>query len=111
MALLKKVRASTLMETLVATVLIVIIFMLSSLILNNLFSYTIKSDVSQIETYLNELEYLHETENLQLPYYYDLDEWEVSVEREIQDNKAFIEFEAVNEKMDKKLLRKRFEHN
>ena len=37
MALLKKIKAATLMETLVATVLIFVVFIMASAILNNLF--------------------------------------------------------------------------
>jgi len=111
MAILKKVRASTLIETLVSTVLIVIIFMLSSLILNSLFSNTIKNDFSQIETYMNELEYRYETENLQLPYYDDYNEWNISVQNIAENDGALVEFEAVNSKMNKTLLRTRLEHN
>ena len=37
MVVLKKIKASTLMETLVATVLIIVVFMAASMILNNMF--------------------------------------------------------------------------
>ena len=44
MAVLKKIKASTLMETLIATVLVVVTFLLASMILNNLVSNAIQSD-------------------------------------------------------------------
>ena len=63
MVILKKIKASTLMETLVASVLIVVVFMISSMILNNLFSNTIKSNTRAIEAHINELQYLYINEN------------------------------------------------
>ncbi|GAA3614532.1 hypothetical protein Q4Q39_02680 [Flavivirga amylovorans] len=101
MVILKKIRASTLMETLVATVLIVVVFMISSMILNNLFSNTIKNNTRTIDTHLNELEYLYINEQLEIPYQDDFNNWEVSITeyKENQSNK--IEFEAINRTINK----------
>jgi hypothetical protein len=64
MVILKKIKASTLMETLVATVLIIIVFIIASMILNNLFFNTIKNNTTQIDAHLNELQYLYINEKL-----------------------------------------------
>ena len=69
------------METLVATVLIVLIFMLASMILNNLFSNTIKNNTQAIDNHLNELQYLHQNEQLQLPYTEVFQNWNISIEK------------------------------
>ncbi len=53
MVVLKKIKAFTLMETLVATVLIVIVFMISSMLLNNLFYNSIKDNTIAIDAHLN----------------------------------------------------------
>lgn len=96
MVILKKIKASTLMETLVASVLIVIVFMISSMILNNMFSNTIRSNTRTIDAYMNELQYLYKNEMLKLPYYDDIDYWtiEVKVIKEQQTPKVL--FEAIN---------------
>ena len=78
MAVLNKIKASTLIETLVATVLIVIIFMVSSMVLNNLFSNNIKFNTQKIENELNELEYAIQTKQIKLPYTTDYNDWQVS---------------------------------
>ncbi len=78
MVILKKVRASTLMETLVATVLIVIIFIVSSLVLNNIFSNSVKFNTQKIENELNELEYAVQREQIKLPYTTSYENWNVS---------------------------------
>ncbi|TXD83445.1 hypothetical protein ESY86_09570 [Subsaximicrobium wynnwilliamsii] len=101
MALLKKIKASTLMETLVATVLIVIIFMLSSMILNTIFSSSIKNNTQSISTYLNELHYLQKHKKIELPYYEDFENWRISIVKFSEDNKKSLEFEAVNSETEK----------
>ncbi|WP_431160672.1 hypothetical protein [Flagellimonas beolgyonensis] len=80
MAQLRKIKASTLMETLVATVLIVIVFMMASMTLNALFANTVANNTHEVEQELLFLRYLYENGQLQLPYYDELRDWEVIVE-------------------------------
>ncbi|WP_418639277.1 hypothetical protein [Winogradskyella sp.] len=80
MAVLKKIKASTLMETLIATVLIMVIFTVVSLILNNLFSNSIKKNTRAITAKLNEIEYLYINDKIVLPYYDDYESWMISIE-------------------------------
>lgn len=79
MVVLKKIRASTLMETLVATVLIVVVFMMASLILNNTFSGYIKNNKHQLNNYIYELEYLYVSNKINLPYNSEYKEWSISI--------------------------------
>lgn len=110
MVILKKVRASTLMETLVATVLIVVAFMIASMILNNLFSNTIKSNTQEINTYLNELQYFFFNNELQLPYYDDYKTWEVSINKsQYTENKNMVLFKAINKETKQHITRHVFE--
>ena len=96
MVVLKKIKASTLMETLVATVLVVIIFLVSSMILNNIFSNTIKNNTRAIKAHLNELQYLHKNDRLQLPVQEEFGEWRINVTEFSENNKIKIELEAIN---------------
>ncbi|MGX1931300.1 hypothetical protein [Flagellimonas sp. 2504JD4-2] len=81
MALLRKrITASTLMETMVATVLIVVIFMLSSLILNNLFAAQVRGNLQAVNTHLDEVEYLYSNGKLSFPYYDEWEDWSISIE-------------------------------
>lgn len=75
----KRVKAATLMETLVATVLIVVIFMVTSLILNNLFAGMVKGNTREIETRLDKLEYKLKNNTLKLPYSETFGAWDISV--------------------------------
>ncbi|MEM1003022.1 MAG: hypothetical protein AAGH46_10280, partial [Bacteroidota bacterium] len=63
------------METLIATILIMVIFMLSSLILNNLFSNAIKNDTRGITAKLNQLEYECLNDEILAPYEDEYDKW------------------------------------
>ncbi len=105
MVILKKIKASTLMETLVATVLIVIIFMISSLILNNLFSNSIKNNTRDIESHLSELQYLYENDKLEIPYNEDFKEWQILVVNYKENNILIVEFEATNRNTSKIILK------
>lgn len=96
MAVLKKIKASTLMETLVASVLIVVIFMMSSMILNNLFSNSVKNNTRAIDAHLNELQYLYINEKLSLPYQDGLGSWNITVEPHKSGNEKKAVMEAIN---------------
>ena len=93
------------METLVATVLIVVVFMLASLILNNVFSKTIKNNTNAIEAQLNELRYLQWHNQLEIPYYDDFGVWQISIEKLTNNNLNTIEFEAVNDETNTTILK------
>lgn len=109
MVVLRKIKASTLMETLVATVLIIIIFILASFILNNVFSNTIKHKTRSVDAYLNELQYLYDNEKLELPHQETIDDWEIIVDEYAEGNVTIIEFEANNTKTNKVILKQRIE--
>ena len=96
MALLKKIKASTLMETLVATVLIVVIFMISSMIMNNLLLNNVKQNTELAEERLNALEYQLKNDGFKLPYYEDFESWEISVFEEEHGSNSIITLEAEN---------------
>lgn len=96
-----RVKGSTLMETLIATVLIILIFMIASMILNNLFSNSIKNNTRAIENHLNELQYLQQHQQLQLPYTETYENWDITIDRFKENNVFFVEYEATNSKTNK----------
>ncbi|AOR27525.1 hypothetical protein FORMB_04710 [Formosa sp. Hel1_33_131] len=96
MAVLKKIKASTLMETLIATVLVVITFLLASMILNNLVSNAVTSNTMAIDTHLIELQYLQQHQQLEMPYSERFQNWSISVERLVEYNEPLIVFEATD---------------
>lgn len=79
MDVLKKVKAATLIETLTASVLIIIVFMVASLSFNNIFTNHTKRDRGVIENRVKELQYLLIHEQIQLPYVEDFGNWEIEM--------------------------------
>jgi len=79
MVVLKKIKASTLMETMVATVLIVVIFMIASMLLNSVFKSTNNRMQQPIIEKMNTLEYQHANELIKLPYYEEWKEWDIEM--------------------------------
>lgn len=80
MALLKKkTNAASLVEVLVASVLIIIVFTISSLTINNLFKGSYRSNQLAVESKLNELAYLYLNSKLKLPFYESYKSGEIEV--------------------------------
>lgn len=103
MALLKRIKASTLMETLVATVLIVIVFMMASMTLNALFANTVVNNTHEVEQELLFLRYRYENGQLQLPYYDELGDWEIMVEAKDWNSENQVIFSAEHVSTQKKV--------
>jgi len=93
------------METLVATVLIVIIFMISSMLLNNIFSNSIKGKSHFVTERLHQLKYKFRNENLKLPHYENVNEWEFSIHPEMKEGINVLIFKAENSFTQKSITR------
>lgn len=85
------------METLVATVLIVIVFMVASMVLNSLFSGSITQNDEPIRQELLQLQYQYEYGKLQLPHYDEMGPWHIEVRNEVWKSSHQINFSAVHE--------------
>jgi len=102
MVILKKIRAATLIETLTASVLIIIVFMIASLSFNNIFTNHIKRDQSAINNRTKELEYLLIHEQIQLPYTDDFGAWEIEITADT--DKATIRYSQDTDTYEKELI-------
>ena len=98
------------METLVATVLLMLVFMVTSLIMNTLFGNALKYDTDPVVTYMNTLEYRYYQQQLQLPYTETYQDWEIRVFNHTQDNIMCITFEAVHLQHHKTVTKTRIAH-
>ena len=107
MVVLRKIVASTLMETLVATVLIVLVFMTASLVLNGLFAVGARFKEHEVEQELLRLEYLHQNHLLPLPYSDDMGEWKVEVAITEWKGTEQVHFKASHESGEKEIIHKR----
>ena len=81
MDVLKKIRAATLTEALVAAAIIMTIFLIASMSLNNVFQNTSKKNKANFENRLREVTYLVKNAQITLPFYEENTEWEIAIER------------------------------
>jgi hypothetical protein len=107
MVILKKIKSATLVEVIVASVLIVIIFMIASLVLNNLVWNTFSKNTHPIDNRLNELEYEIQNNLIKLPYQESFKGWDIAIKTEKTDSKEELLILAINEKNNKEVSRKR----
>ncbi len=104
MVVLKRITASTLMETLVATILIVVVFMLSSMLLNSLFANAVTENDKTIKQELLLLQYQYEYDRLPLPYYDEQGPWQIEVHQESWNSQTKTVFVAVHSTSQKEIL-------
>ncbi|MDC6364013.1 MULTISPECIES: hypothetical protein [Flavobacteriaceae] len=103
MALLKRVKSSTLMETLVATVLIVVVFMVASMVLNSVFVGNASRNDDEVRQELMKLQYLHDHDKLVVPYYDELGLWSLEVKKETGKSVDQMIFSAVHNETAKEI--------
>lgn len=89
MALLKKIRAATLLETIIASVIVLIIFTIGSLSLNNVFHSVIKHNTSPFENRIKEVTYFAKNKALLIPFYEETLEWDIIIEK--RETKLYLE--------------------
>ena len=92
----KKVHASTLVEVLVASVLIIVIFSMASLTLNTLFKSSVNANTLVIENELNKLYYLYQHEKIDNNYTADFNHWELSILKQKEDTFSSMVLQAKN---------------
>ncbi|MEP3208639.1 MAG: hypothetical protein ABJN95_05595 [Maribacter sp.] len=103
MALLKKIKGSTLMETMVATVLIVVLFLMASMLLNSIFASTIKDDTQNVSARISELEYQYQHGLIALPHYETYNDWEISFEIENMEHEESPRVKAIHSQTKKEI--------
>jgi hypothetical protein len=107
MVVLKKVKSETLVEVIVASILVVILFMIASLVLNNLVLNTFSKNTHPVENRLNELEYELQNGLVKLPYQENYKGWDIAITTEKKDSKTELHILATNEKNTKEIARQR----
>ncbi|KAA3624121.1 MAG: hypothetical protein DWP94_04330 [Flavobacterium sp.] len=92
MVVLKKLKAATLVESLVASAIILIVFVIASLSLNNVFAGTVNNDDFKFNNRVNELVYLAKHNKISIPFYEETTLWDVQIQRVNGD----LKFEAIS---------------
>lgn len=81
MALLSKLKAASLVETMIASVIIVTVFMVASFSINNVLLNSINSENTLLKSRLDEISYFALHNKLALPYYEEGLYWKISGKR------------------------------
>ncbi len=103
--LIYKLKASSLIETLVATVIILAVFIAASLVLNNVFRNLSNNDTYAIENELEFLQYQYSNNRISLPYSTSYKEYEINVYEDV-DSLRFVYYEAITVDGEKTIVKK-----
>lgn len=103
MVILRKVKSATLIETLIATVLIVIVFLLATMIINTVFFNTFHQKKEVVVNRLDELEYNCINQSLKLPYQEEYENWTIQIRK--KDNLKELKIIATNKTTGKEIER------
>ena len=106
MVILKKLKASSLNEVLVATTIIVVVFGIAMAILSNLLRNISLRNTYEQNTVLNELMYQYQNERLKVPYTISDGKYKVDVVQEKKLNNTWISFEITSKRSNKKMIKK-----
>ena len=82
----KKIKGSSLVETLVATVIIVIVFGIASITLFNLMRSSVNSNTTVISNELHKLKYLYVHNQITIEDTYKIKNWNISLESNPSDS-------------------------
>lgn len=81
MAVLKKIKGESLIGSIAATVIVMSIFVISSLVIKNVLFSTSKKDTSVMYIRIDELGYFASHGAIKLPYFEVEPKWEISIEK------------------------------
>lgn len=98
----KKVKASSLLEVLVATLIIMATLTISIVILNNLMSNAVKNSTKFVDTELQKLHYQYRQNLITFPYTSEENDWLISIEKEKNVKVPAVLFEAIHKTSQKK---------
>ncbi len=80
MVVLKKIKAATLVETLVASAILVIIFLIASLSINNVFKNTVANNDFELNNRIKEITYQAKNKKVNIPYLEETQRWKITLE-------------------------------
>lgn len=106
MVVLKKVKASSLNEVLVATIIIVVVFGIAMGILSNLLKNISVRDTYNQNSVVNELMYQYQSKKLKVPYYFNDGKYDIAVVKEENTGIDWISFEVRSKRTNKTLSKK-----
>lgn len=80
MVVLTKIKAATLVETIVASAIIVVIFLIASLSINNVFKNTVANNDFELNNRIKEITYLAKNKKINFPYLEETPRWIITID-------------------------------
>lgn len=106
MVILKKIKASSLNEVIIATIVIVLVFGIAIAILNNIMQNTIRKNTKAANSKLSEIVYQYQHALIKLPYSNDEGDWLIHISKQNNNNLNEVEFEITSKKTNTTVSRK-----
>lgn len=106
--LLKKIKASSLTEVIVATTILLTVFAIAIFTLNNIMLSSVKKDTQAMETQIEKLIYQFKNQQLKVPTSYTEDDFVITIEKLNQNEQQFITFSITNSITKKSVTKKQF---
>ncbi|MGY0407930.1 MAG: hypothetical protein ACWIPJ_06200 [Polaribacter sp.] len=102
----RKFKASSLTEILIATIILVLIFAISLVTLNNIMMSSVRKDTQTMETKVEKLIYQYKNKQLKIPVSYTEGKFTISIRKIAQNEIQFIEFSITNSNSKKTISKK-----
>jgi oligoribonuclease (3'-5' exoribonuclease) len=101
----KKVKASSITETIAATSIIIIVFTIAIFSINNILKNSIENDTSAIEREIEKLTYQSRYKKIETPNVLDLEKWVIQISKTKKEGVRLLSFEAINKSSKKKVTK------
>lgn len=101
-----KVKASSLVETIVATIIITIVFAIATISVTRVLKQSVDSSTHFIDTELQKLTYLQMHGQLKVPDIFEKGAWDITSKRVTENEVSYIVFTAKNKETNKTRVKK-----
>lgn len=96
-----KLQASSLVETIVATVLIMIVFGIAMASVTRVLEQTVQNSTHAIDTELDKLSYQYLHGLIRVPEFLDIDQWTIEIQKKKEGQLHVVVFKATHRKRNK----------
>jgi len=90
----KKLKASSLTEVIVATSILLLVFGIALLTLNNMMTSTLRSNTNSLDTELEKIIYQYQNQQINIPFFSIDEKYQIDGQKFTENNIIFIEFSA-----------------
>lgn len=102
----KNIKASSLTEVIVATTILMLVFAIAIVTLNNILVSSVQKDTSKQQTQIEQLIYQYKNKQLKIPTSYNQGDFIISIENLEHQEVEFVEFSIKNSKTNKTISKR-----